>query len=173
MKNIPTKSIYGDTMNPTDFRYRPRVSKKIREYIVDLIQKNILEPKKIIVADKHSYNIIFSVKPKIDDAVIPDEVLWIVRTREGIKNIAISIYHTAVTKDITAKEYTELIFNGMKVFLTEQYKKIKPEEVEEVRKKIDWEFIEGLPFPAPFKEQEYIGDTSPNIEMAYIQEFGF
>ncbi len=172
MKQIITKALYGDAFNPENFQNRPRVSAKIREYLVELIQKEILEPKKIIVTDKFSYRLTFSVK-KSPNPNEPDGVLYKVRTIKESKEISFSIYSDAVIKDITPITYVHLLVDGLKVFLTEQYKKITPAEVEAVREKIDVAYINSLPFPAPFEEQDYIYDASPNVKTAYIQEFGF
>ena len=171
MKEIRSKALYGDEFTPTDFAHRPRVSAKIRAYLIKLVQEHLLLPKKVIVTDKSDYRITFSLSPQLGHKE-HDTISWTVRVRDGVKVIAIYIYNHSVTKEMTPNEYTNALFDGLKVFLTEQYKKITSEEVEAVRAEIDWGYIESLPFPAPFAEQDYILDANPNVEMAYHQQFG-
>ena len=38
------------------------------------------------------------------------------------------------------------------------FKRLKREEFDELKPKIDWGIVESFPFPAPFEEQQYIGD---------------
>ena len=39
------------------------------------------------------------------------------------------------------------------------FKRLKREEFDELKPKIDWSMVESFPFPAPFEEQQYIGDA--------------
>lgn len=171
MKEITTSAIAGDSFKPTEFEERPRISSEIRKHLIELIVEKILMHKKVIVFDKHSYNVTFNIRPN-SDSVKPDRVLWSVRTIEGIQNIGISLYYKSVSQDMTPHEYTDALFDGLKTFLTEKYKKITPEEMEAVREQINWAYIDSLPFPAPFEDQQYILDANPNVEAAYRQRFG-
>ena len=38
------------------------------------------------------------------------------------------------------------------------FKRLKREEFDGLKPKIDWGIVESFPFPAPFEEQRYIGD---------------
>ena len=38
------------------------------------------------------------------------------------------------------------------------FKRLKREEFDGLKPKIDWSIVESFPFPAPFEEQRYIGD---------------
>lgn len=58
----------------------------------------------------------------------------------------------------TPREYTDLLFDGIGAALVFNFKRLKREEFDGLKPKIDWSIVESFPFPAPFEEQRYIGD---------------
>ena len=63
-----------------------------------------------------------------------------------------------VSENITPREYTDLLFDGIGAALVFNFKRLKREEFDGLKPKIDWGIVESFPFPAPFEEQRYIGD---------------
>jgi len=52
----------------------------------------------------------------------------------------------------------ELIYEAIKVFLVDTYKKITPEFMDMVWESVDVEYLRSLPYPAPFEDQKYVED---------------
>ena len=63
-----------------------------------------------------------------------------------------------VSESITPREYANLLFDGIGAALVFNFKRLKREEFDWLKPKIDWSVVESFPFPAPFEEQQYIGD---------------
>ena len=63
-----------------------------------------------------------------------------------------------MSESITPKEYADLLFDGIGAALVFNFKRLKREELDGLKPKIDWSMVESFPFPAPFEEQRYIGD---------------
>ncbi|MEN7551949.1 hypothetical protein AAG747_28805 [Rapidithrix thailandica] len=172
MSMINTFALYGDSFQKTDFETRPRVSYKIREHIVALCVKHILAPKNVIVNGRFDYSITFSFDKASEDNFIKDKIIYSLRTRKGTKEVGISICDVEVSNNISPRAYAFLILEGMQVFLTGEYKKITPALFDAVKEHIDWDYINELPFPAPFEEQKYLLDPDPEVQRAYVDAFG-
>ena len=54
--------------------------------------------------------------------------------------------------------YADLLFDGIGAALVFNFKRLKREEFDGLKSKIDWSMVESFPFPASFEEQQYIGD---------------
>ena len=63
-----------------------------------------------------------------------------------------------VSESITPREYADLLFDGIGAALVSNFKRLKREEFDGLKPKIDWSVVERFPFPAPFEDQQYIGD---------------
>ncbi|MEN7551955.1 hypothetical protein AAG747_28835 [Rapidithrix thailandica] len=170
MSMINTFALYGDSFRKTDFETRPRVSYKIREHIAALCAKYVLAPKNVIVNGRFDCSITFRFRKPIED--FNHKITYNVRTRQGTKEVGISIYDVEVSNNISPREYAFLILEGMQVFLTGEYKKITPVLFDAVKEYIDWDYINELPFPAPFEEQKYLLDPDPEVQRAYVDAFG-
>lgn len=79
-------------------------------------------------------------------------------TNCGDKVLNVDIKAANVSENITPREYTDLLFDGIGAALVFNFKRLKREEVDGLKPKIDWSIVESFPFPAPFEEQRYIGD---------------
>ena len=51
-----------------------------------------------------------------------------------------------------------MLFDGIGAALVFNFKRLKREEFDGLKPKIDWSIVESFPFPAPFEEQRYLGD---------------
>lgn len=79
-------------------------------------------------------------------------------TNYGDKVLNVDIKAANVSESITPKEYADLLFDGIGAALVFNFKRLKREEFDGLKPKIDWSIVESFPFPAPFEEQRYIGD---------------
>lgn len=50
------------------------------------------------------------------------------------------------------------MFEALTMFFTTVYKKITITEMEDLRNRIDIEYLRDLPYPAPLTEQKYLSD---------------
>jgi hypothetical protein len=79
-------------------------------------------------------------------------------TNCGDKVLNVDIKAANVSESITPREYADLLFDGIGAALVFNFKRLKREEFDELKPKIDWSIVESFPFPAAFEEQQYIGD---------------
>ena len=84
----------------------------------------------------------------------PDKI-W---TNCGNKVLDVNIDAANVSESITPREYADLLFDGIGAALVFNFKRLKREELDGLKLKIDWSVVERFPFPAPFEDQQYIGD---------------
>lgn len=84
----------------------------------------------------------------------PDEI-W---TNCGNRVLDVNIDAAHVSEYITPREYADLLFDGIGAALVFNFKRLKREELDRLKSRIDWSMVERFPFPAPFEEQQYIGD---------------
>ena len=78
-------------------------------------------------------------------------------TNCGDKVLNVDIKAANVSENITPREYADLLFDGIGAALVFNFKRLKREEFDGLKPKIDWSIVESFPFPAPFEEQRYIG----------------
>jgi hypothetical protein len=55
------------------------------------------------------------------------------------------------------------MYEAIAIFLTSTYKKVTSEFMNELCNNVDLEYLLSLPYPAPFKEQKYLSDSTPEI----------
>ena len=79
-------------------------------------------------------------------------------TNCGDKVLNVDAKAANVSESITPREYADLLFDGIGAALVFNFKRLKREEFDGLKPKIDWSIVESFPFPAPFEEQRYIGD---------------
>ena len=84
----------------------------------------------------------------------PDKI-W---TNCGTKVLDVNIDAANVSESITLREYADLLFDGIGAALVFNFKRLKCEEFDALKSEIDWSVVESFPFPAPFEDQQYIGD---------------
>jgi hypothetical protein len=157
---------------------RPRVDYRISEYIFDYINKNVLEPNKIMQDGNYDICLSFTFFDKdhfkyFDDLPFDTEdTKYSVskisnRTENGIKykDISISCYSIELTENIKPKEYASIVYDMIGSFLVSKYKKITKEIMNNNKKGIEYEFIEKFIYPASFENQKYLLD---NEEASYF-----
>ena len=100
--------------------------------------------------------------PREDFADAEERATWFspdkIWTNCGNKVLDVNIDAANVSESITPREYADLLFDGIGAALVFNFKRLKREEFDGLKPKIDWSIVESFPFPAPFEEQRYIGD---------------
>ena len=150
---------------------RPRVSIHVDEYIWSFIEENIVKPHKLMRSEKYGYllDISFDQFDPAKHRYFPlssyngllratwfsPNKIW---TNCGDKVLNVDIKAANVSENITPREYADLLFDGIGAALVFNFKRLKREEFDGLKPKIDWSIVESFPFPAPFEEQRYIGD---------------
>ena len=172
---------------------RPRVSIKVDQYIWDYIYKNVALPKKILQSEKWIYCLVIAMRkyePGLKYSKNDEENLkyddFMRRMGDtgrifGIENFyargknkkssQIEIVSPLITNKITPEQYADLVFDGFSAFLTDHFKKIKKTEIDSIKSGLSKDIINSYPFPAPFEEQEYLGDKAlVNLEYYYKKQ---
>ena len=100
--------------------------------------------------------------PREDFADAEERTTWFspdkIWTNCGNKVLDVNIDAANVSESITPREYADLLFDGIGAALVFNFKRLKREEFDGLKPKIDWSMVESFPFPASFEEQQYIGD---------------
>ena len=159
---------------------RPRVSIHVDEYIWSFIEENIVKPHKLMRSEKHgylldisfdqfdpakhryfplsSYNGLLREGGEMDSANRSYFREDFAGGKDRTKVLNVDIKAANVSENITPREYADLLFDGIGAALVFNFKRLKREEFDGLKPKIDWSIVESFPFPAPFEEQRYIGD---------------
>ena len=149
---------------------RPRIDYRISEYVIEFINKNILEPNKVMQTG--NYDICISL-----DFYYPDEQKYFEdspynteiskfdseiknTTENGIKfkMIHLFCFSTTINETLNPKEYANIVYDMVGSFLIKNYKKITKDIMEKHKKEIDYKIIEQYKYPALFEEQKYLFD---------------
>lgn len=140
---------------------RPPISHKVIEYLEQFIIDNILIPKKIIIGGK--WNIWLAISFMKEGNFGPKGVYMYKPTTvsgDNVKFYPIDIPLKEIKE--SEKPYLrtiELLLEGVRLFFTKTYKKVSADILDELFKKIDWDYMLSLPYPAEVRDQKYIGDT--------------
>lgn len=139
---------------------RPPISYKAIEYLQEFIVKNLLTPKKVIVGTK--WKIWLSacfVKPSNYGPKGLHLYKPFTVSSDHVKIYPIDIPLIEIQSSNNAfKKTVDLLLDAIELFLTDNYKKMTQQTISEEYKKIDWEYILSIPYPAEVSEQRYIGD---------------
>jgi hypothetical protein len=159
-----------------EMEYRPRVSYKIRDYVLEFVLEHVIFPKKIMVKDRYNYFVAFILIPfKENEKDEKNEVItwdkWKLFGRE--KTLHISIFNHLINANIRPEEFASIIYDALAIQFVELYKKITIEDFNKAKKNLDYNYINSLPYPAPFEEQKYTFDSeNPKYEQEYIALYG-
>lgn len=147
-----------------DWDKRLNESYKIREYFEDLIKKEILIPYKIILEGKWIIELTIHLVPDTREGKI-EFFRGSTYKSFNLKTFPIFIpLNKIVNSTDIVKNYVDYLFLAIKEFFILNYRKIKMDVFEKINKEIDYNYLCSLPFPAPFKDQKYIGDDSGTVK---------
>jgi hypothetical protein len=140
---------------------RPPYSYKVEEYFEDFVHENILKPFDIIVNDE--WKTILSVMLLKKDEQSLEGINFYepeMIEDEKVKFYPVTIYIEDVYEnDKPVENIVSLYFQIISIFFLSYYKRIEPEYMMEMKEKIDWDHLLAIPYPAPVKEQKYVGDN--------------
>ncbi|MFJ3388362.1 MULTISPECIES: hypothetical protein [unclassified Lysinibacillus] len=158
---------------PNELLARPRVSYKISEYVFDYIRENILIPNKLLKDDKIDYS--FTLSFVVFDSELhkffyetpfnteenkfrPDTKPKIIN---GVKEVSIRVVSKKISAIILPSDYADIVYDMFGSFLVASFsKKVTKEKLDELKKGLNYTYINSIPFPAPFEEQKYNADSS-------------
>ena len=165
MNKITIDTLY----DKEDYFKRPKVSYKIREYIEEFFLKEVLNEKKIIVNNKVDtlLQMSFFIDANEDYIIsLPPSTY----KNENIKAYPIMIsYSNRIenAKNINI-EFAMILYEAVTEFLVTHFKKVSREEMEGLKVKLDLDYLSTIIYPAPFKEQRFVGDNSIVSETFHI-----
>lgn len=147
-------------------RQRIPISEKVMEYYEDFMESNILKPKKIIINSKWNIWIGFMLTPIEKEKFTTIETYHFRSIKEEnvrFYPIAIPVNLISDAKNIPLK-IAEVFFEGIKLFFIENYKSIDEIFFNELWTKVDIEYLQSIPYPAPLKEISYIGENMNSLQ---------
>lgn len=145
---------------------------KTLEYFEDFVIDNVLSKFKIILNSKwaHNFGIFFD---STDYKNIPEYItfdgiekcLVILPpnsfSKESIKAYSVQFFASKI-KDNPKGEYIgfcEMMLDFIETFFVLNYKKINTSDFIDIRKKVDWNYLKSIKYPADFKDQHFVGKT--------------
>jgi hypothetical protein len=146
---------------------RPAFSCKIREHLEELIYQKILLPCKIIIGGKFEIWLHLSFA---DYYTLENDRVFVAYKPTTFMKEQIKTYFTSLNYAIILQSsnrrltYIQLIVEALELFFNRFYKKVKQEDLERFKAKIDYDYLMALPYPAPFEEQQYVMDDSLNMQ---------
>ena len=151
--------------------HRPRVSFMISEYVWKYIYEKYLLKLRLMSEEKYNYNIFLSFNkynPNIHKFMFnsaynhekcffwPEPKFRTVNVTD--KWLTISLTAECIDENIIPALYASLVYDMFCSLLIILYKKVKKEELDNLKAGLDYEYINSFPFPAPFEEQKYLTD---------------
>jgi hypothetical protein len=80
-------------------------------------------------------------------------------TEDGITSFPVYIPLEAIYEyDTPVETLIEIYFKVFTEFFTTYYKEVGIEDIRQLKALTDFDYLRGLPFPAPLEEQGYLGD---------------
>jgi hypothetical protein len=139
---------------------KPPYSYKVDEYFEQFVRENIIEPFNIIAED--DWKILLSIMMfKKDEesqegvSIYPAETI----DEEKIRYYPIAINIEDVYANNTPMEnIVGIYYQIISLFFISNYEGISEEFMLELKKKLDWDYLLSLPYPAPSEQQKYVGD---------------
>jgi len=140
---------------------RPGYSYLVDEYLEEFINDNILVPYKIINGSKWNIWLIMMFFKKGNFG--PTGV-YVFKKPTTVSDGKVKFHPVQIPleevfrTDNVIKNVVELYFEAFRQFFTLNYKKISSEIFLDLKKKIDWTYLNSLPYPADIREQGFIED---------------
>jgi hypothetical protein len=156
------ESYFNILLSSTVGNKRPPISFKVREYLEGFIIENVLKKFKIVQGGKWKIALaIFFIErgEKYDSANI-----FLAKGARTVEAESIKIYEILIPiEEIKASpqpylKTIELLYEAIKIFLTNTYKKVTPALMDELWGNLDLEYLLSIPYPVSYEEQQYVGD---------------
>ncbi|NQX41275.1 hypothetical protein HQN84_20665 [Pedobacter steynii] len=145
----------------------PKISSEVREYIWQYIFDNLLVQKKVMTDEKYSYSVtldlnkfnpeihkFFTDSPFNTDAnkFRPESKL---NQQGNLKFANIRVASKEMDKDISPADYANIVYDAFGSFLILISKKIEKSELDELKKGLDYEYINSFNHPATIEECKF------------------
>ena len=142
----------------------PKISFKVRDYVWSYIFENLLKPKKILIDNKYSYRITLTLEKYNPDKhkystdspfntsstkFRPEPKF---NTQGSLKFALVGVVSDKLSSDISPTDYANIIYDAFGAFLIVISKKVTKEEFDELKNKLDYNYINSLPHPATIDE---------------------
>lgn len=136
------------------------ISSRILRYFEEFVYNNILIPKKIIIHSKWDIGLFYMFAGEGRYAIRHTKLYPYQHTGNSNKDYPISL----VLKDILIAEnkslkVAQLIFEGIVLYFTSNFKKTSIEFMENLKSDINWDYLASLPYPAHLKDIDYVGEN--------------
>ena len=145
----------------------PKISSKVREYIWQYIFVNLLVQKKVMTDEKYSYSVtldlnklnpeihkFFTDSPFNTDAnkFRPEPKF---NQQDTLKFANIRVVSKEIGKDISPTDYANIVYDAFGSFLILISKKIDKSELDELKKGLDYSYINSFNYPATIEECDF------------------
>lgn len=146
----------------TTFSGRPPISSKVREYFECFLSEQLLKKKDIIVNSK--WNVHLRLTFMQEGARYKSDYLFLGKSATTLSCEMLKIYEILIPLkllndvDDKYKKILELIYEALTIFFTANYKSVKPLDMEELWKIVDFKYLLSLPYPASLVNQKYATD---------------
>ena len=141
---------------------RPPISHKIRDYFEDFITEHVLKSKKIVYGG--NWMVLLAIYFVNACPKSPDKRIFFAKRARTISTDKVKMYEVSISvKPIEESNNPllttiELMYEAISAFFTTTYKKVRPEFMATLWKEVDLNYLLVLPYPAPFKDQQYLLD---------------
>ncbi|WP_294823912.1 hypothetical protein [uncultured Flavobacterium sp.] len=160
MKNLPVQSVpnFSIDISCDDVVNRPQASHRVREYIEQFVLTDILLPKKIIVGAKMKTLLQVSLFTKGESYFVSLPPTTFKKENTRAYPVMVSPGDSMAAHSNGSVAFALLLYRAVTEFLITHYKKLTRTELEEIQQKMDIKYLESIPYPAPFDDQQYIMD---------------
>lgn len=141
---------------------RPPVSYKLREYYESFLEENLYSNPGIKINDK--WSVMLSIIFVEEGPRFTTTEISLLKSPRTVKEENVKIYEVMLPlkriladNDILNNTIRDLQ-ESITMLVTQIYKKLTVEVMNEIWKKVDVNYLKSLPFPAPLNEQRYAGD---------------
>lgn len=140
-------------------RFYP-ISSRILRYFEEFVYTNILIPQKIIIHSKWEIGLFYMFGGEGKYAVPHTHLYPYQQTGNFNKDFPVSIVlNDILNAENKSLKVAELIYEGIVLYFTSNFKKTSNEFMENLKSDINWDYLASLPYPAPLKDIEYVGQT--------------
>ena len=145
----------------------PKISSKVREYIWQYIFDNLLVQKKVMTDEKYSYSVTLDLNkfnPEIHkfftDSPFNTDINKFrpepkFNQQGNLKFANIRVVSKEMDKDISPVDYANIVYDAFGSFLILISKKIDKSELDELKKGLDYEYINSFNYPATIEECKF------------------
>ena len=158
---------------------RPRVDYRISEYLFELINQNILAEKRLMQTGVYNFTLFLKIfnpeehKFFFDNPYDTKQTKYTPYRNRSIKSKDISMFCSSLlfNAQMTPKEYVEIVYDMFALYFILRYKKLTKVLFDELKQKIDYDYVNSFEFPATFENQKYtLDDSTIGINPIYDKE---